>query len=267
MDKFQTWISQGEAPVEEDVLRDFRELPMLQGVAQVLTALERGDPDFITRGPLGSMNLVPGIPNPLSALTRTVERIGDNTVTKTGANYDIYPRDDVIRMTDANELKLGPNGNYDFRWVGMPKGDAGEQMFNAVHNGYLNMVATNVFADNNYAEIPRYDSLGRLVTDGPTYEEAPYTRLYNAFSPMVIGASEDQPAYVDELVRLDWPVPMLPANRVVKGIKLTEMQLSNLVWIAKGNPDQVPANMAELGIVPVNVRVKRRYSSFRDVCF
>ena len=200
----------------------------------------------------------------MSALTRTVERIGDNTVTKTGANYDIYTRDDVIRMTDANELKLGPNGNYDFRWVGMPKGDAGEQMFNAVHNGYLNMVATNVFADNKYAEIPRYDSLGRLVTDGPTYEEAPYTRLYNAFSPMVIGASEDQPAYVDELVRLDWPVPMQPANRVVKGIKLTEMQLSNLVWIAKGNPDQVPANMAELGIVPVNVRVKRRYSSFRD---
>ena len=42
------------------------------------------------------------------------------------------------------------------------------------------------------------------------------------------------------------------------------MQLSNLVWIAKGNPDQVPANMAELGIVPIQVRVNRRYSSFKD---
>ena len=242
----------------------FRELPMLQGVAQVLTALERGDPDFITRGPLGSMNLVPGVPNPFSALTRTVERIGDNTITKTGANYDIYTADDVRRMSDAGDLKLGADGNYDFRWVGMPKGDAGEQMFKAVHDGYLNMVATNVFADNEYAEIPRYDSLGRLVTDGPSYEEAPFTRLYNAFSPMVIGTSDDQPAYVDELVRLDWPVPMQPANRVVKGIKLTEMQLSNLVWIAKGSPDQVPANMAELGIVPIQVRVQRRYSSFKD---
>jgi len=167
-------------------------------------------------------------------------------------------------MSDAGDLKLGADGNYDFRWVGMPKGEAGEQMFKAVHDGYLNMVATNVFADNQYAEIPRYDSLGRLVTDGPSYEEAPFTRLYNAFSPMVVGASDDQPAYVDELVRLDWPVPMQPANRVVKGIKLTEMQLSNLVWIAKGNPDQVPANMAELGIVPIQVRVNRRYSSFKD---
>jgi hypothetical protein len=239
----------------------FRELPMLQGVAEILTALERGDANYITRGPLGSMNLGVPVPNPYSALTRTVERIGDNTVTKTGAPFDIYTVDDVRRLTEDGTLKPGPDGNFDWRLVGLPKGDAGDQFFQAVHDGYLKMVATSVFQDEEYAEIPRYDTLGRLVTDGPTYEEAPYLRLWNAFSPIVISGSEEQEPFVKELVRLDWPLPQPPKN--YKGVVLTEMQISNFMWLAKGNREQVPPNLEGMNLVPVRVRGKAGSQTFQ----
>jgi hypothetical protein len=194
-------------------------------------------------------------------LTRTVERIGDNTVTKTGAPFDIYTVDDVRRLTEDKILKPGPDGNFDWRLVGLPKGDAGDQFFQAVHDGYLKMVATSVFQDEEYAEIPRYDTLGRLVTDGPTYEEAPYLRLWNAFTPIVISGSEEQEPFVKELVRLDWPLPQPPKN--YKGVVLTEMQISNFMWLAKGNREQVPPNLEGMNLVPVRVRGKAGSQTFQ----
>ena len=63
--------------------------------------------------------------------------------------------------------------------------------------------------------------------------------------------SLDQPEWVDELVKLDWPIPQAPSK--VKGVTLTEMQKSNLVWLAKGSPDDLPANLQGLDLRPVVV--------------
>lgn len=243
------------------VRRYFGELPMLQGAADVITALDRGDSDYITSGPLGSMNLGVPVPNPFSALTRTVERIGDNTITTVGAPHDVYTKDDVRRLTESGEMAPGIDGNFDWARVGQAKGIEGDVFHRDVHEMYLRMVATSMGHDEQNAEIPIYDTLGRLVTDGPTFEQNPMLRMWNAFSPIVLSSSEEQEPFVKELVRLDWPLPQPPDN--YKGVELTQMQISNFIWLAKGNRDQLPANLENTNLVPVRVRGKAGSQTFQ----
>ena len=229
----------------------FRELPMLQGVARILTALDTEDFSLISHGPLGSLNLVPGIPNPFSAIMRQADRTVDNRVLRAEAPFEIYTLEEVERLTAAGELKPGPDEDIDYRLVGLPKGGAGDTFMQIVYNAHLDMIDTNLFANNQYAEIPVYDTLGRPRTRGPSFAEAPLLRIYNSISPIVLSESLEQPEWIDELVKLDWPIPQVPGK--VKGIQLTEMQKSNLVWLAKGKPEDMPPNLQDLGLTPVVV--------------
>ena len=245
------------------VRKYFGDLPMLQGAADVITALDRGDSDYITSGPLGSMNLAPPVPvpSPFSALTRTVERIGDNTITTVGAPFDVYTVDDVRRLTESGEMAPGVDGNFDWARVGQAKGIEGDVFHRNVHEMYLRMVATSMGHDEQNAEIPIYDTLGRPVTDGPTFEQNPMLRMWNGFSPIVLSSSEEQEPFVKELVRLDWPLPQPPDN--YKGVELTQMQKSNFIWLAKGNRDQLPPNLEGTNLVPVRVRGKAGSQTFQ----
>ena len=232
----------------------FRELPFLKGMADVISAMTKGDANYLTSGPMGSMNLVPGVPNPASALTRTIERIGDNTVTKAGADFEIYTIDEVRTLTDQRVLKPNQDGSYPYDLVGMPKTEASLKFTELMSNWRYQAIATNPFVDDINAEIPQYDTLGRLKTDGPTFQEAPGIRLWNAISPITISSSEAQPDYVKELIRLDWPIPQAPKE--YKGVALTPLQESNFVWLAKGSKDDMPTNLEGLDKNPVRVRVK-----------
>tara|TARA_E500000178_G_scaffold66602_1_gene63818 strand:- start:5681 stop:8998 length:3318 start_codon:yes stop_codon:yes gene_type:complete len=222
----------------------FKELPFLQGVSNIFLALQRQDATFLYSGPLGSMNLVPGVPNPYSALTRAGERAFDNRITKVNMDFDIYTEDDVVQLTDEGALPKTPDGDYDFRYVGLAKGGLSGDFFRIVENGYNQGIATNIFANNADAEVPLYDTLGRMITDGPTFEQAPFTRLFNAISPIMIGSSEEQPDYIKELARIDWPIPQTPKNYL--GVDLTIAQQSYLVWLAKGDKEDIPPGLAGL---------------------
>ena len=167
------------------------------------------------------------------------------------APFDIYTLEEVERLTAAGELKPGPDEDIDYRLVGLPKGGAGDTFMQIVYNAHLDMIDTNLFANNQYAEIPVYDTLGRPITRGPSFAEAPLLRIYNSISPIVLSESLEQPEWIDELVKLDWPIPQVPGK--VKGIQLTEMQKSNLVWLAKGKPEDMPPNLQDLGLTPVVV--------------
>ena len=169
----------------------FKELPFLQGMSNVFLALQRQDASYLFSGPLGSMNLVPGIPNPLSSAMRAGERVTGPTHHKVNTPFDIYTEADVIADTDAGIIPLGPDGGYDFRRVGMAKGDLGDQAFRAIVTGYGQMVSTNILASNEDAEIEQYDSLGRRIDGGPSFEEAPMLRLFNSMSPIMLSYSSE----------------------------------------------------------------------------
>lgn len=232
----------------------FREMPMLQGVARILTSFDREDFSLITEGPLGSMNLVPGVPNPLSSAQRAVDRMLDNAVVRRGAPFEIYTLEDVQRLTAEGILDPMPDGEIDYRLIGLPKGEPGEIFRRTVYDGFLDMLDTNVFANNPDANIPVYDTLGRPVTRGPSFEENPYLRFNNSVNPIVFSETIKQPEWVEELVKLDWPIP-IPTNKH-KGIALTEMQKANLIWLAKGKMEDIPENLKGMDLDPVTVDLK-----------
>ena len=246
----------------------FKELPFLQGVSDIMLAFQRQDATFLFNGPLGAMNLVPGIPNPYSALTRAGERAFDERKTKVNVPFDVYTLKDVEDLTREKVLPEHPfDGGPDYRRVGLAKGDLGDQFFRMVHNGFNQMVATNILSDSDEAEVPQYDTLGRLVTDGPSFAENPMLRLFNAVSPINISSSDAQPEYVNELIRLDWPIAR--TSEGYEGIDLTVLQQSLLTWLAKGEVDEagavkyIPPQAEEAGFLsPVEVRVDGRRNTF-----
>ena len=239
----------------------FKELPFLQGMSNVFLALQRQDASYLFSGPLGSMNLVPGIPNPLSSAMRAGERVTDPRITKVNEPFDIYTEADVIADTDAGIIPLGPDGGYDFRRVGMAKGDLGDQAFRAIVTGYGQMVSTNILASNEDAEIEQYDSLGRRIDDGPSFEEAPMLRLFNSMSPIMLSYSDEISDVEKELIELDWPLPSTPKS--FKGVELTVKAQSYLVWYAKGREDQRPAGLPE-DALPVVVKINGRRQTFME---
>ncbi len=233
----------------------FRELPMLQGVARVLSSLDREDFSLMTEGPLGSMNLVPGVPNPVSSAQRAVDRALDNAVVRRGAPFEVYTLEDVQRLTAEGILDEMPDGEPDYRLIGLPKGEPGDIFKRAVYDGFLDMMDTNLFSDNMDANIPVYDTLGRPVTRGPTFEENPYLRINNSVNPIVFSETIKQPEWVEELVKLDWPIPIQGNKYSLRGarVALTEMQKSNLIWLAKGKMEDMPENLKGMNVEPVSV--------------
>ncbi len=130
-----------------------------------------------------------------------------------------------------------------------------------VENVFNQGVATNILADSTDAEVPIFDTLGRAVTDGPSFEEAPHIRLFNSVSPIMVSSSEEQPEYIKELARLDWPIPQQPKQ--YKGVDLTTAQQSYMTWIAKGDYEDMPEGLKEIApyIEPV---LNRKGMTFRE---
>ena len=54
-------------------------------------------------------------------------------------------------------------------------------------------------------------------------------------------------------MRLDWPIPQAPKK--YKGVVLSTLQQSNLIWLAKGDREQVPPSLEGLDRTPVRVKV------------
>jgi hypothetical protein len=239
----------------------FKELPFLQGMSNVVLALQRQDATFLFSGPLGSMNLVPGIPNPMSAAMRAGERVMDPRITKVNTDFDVYTEADVIADTDAGIIPKAIGGGYDFARVGLAKGDLGDQAYRAIHTGFGQMVATNILMESGDAEIELYDSLGRRIDDGPSFEEAPMLRLFNAMSPFMLSSSEEIGDVERELIELDWPLPATPTD--FKGVELTVKAQSYLVWYAKGREDQRPEGLPA-NALPVVVKIDGRRNTFMD---
>ena len=123
------------------------------------------------------------------------------------------------------------------------------------------MVSTNLLAEGGDAEIEQYDSLGRRIDDGPSFEEAPMLRLYNAISPMMLSYSEEIGDLERELIRLDWPLPTTPKS--YKNVELTVKAQSYLVWYAKGREDERPEGLPE-DAMPVIVKIDGRRNTFMD---
>ena len=233
----------------------------MQGVSDIFLLCSGKMPAILVSGPLGSMNLVPGVPNPFSSLMRAGDAAIDSRRKKINVDFDIYTEQDVIDLTDAGVLPEAIEGGYNFGYVGLAKGDLGDQFFQTVHQGFNQMIQTNVFADSPDANVPMYDTLGQVLGKGPSLAENPVLAAYNAVSPFMISSSNEQPEYVKELVRIDWPIPQMP--KTYKGIDLTVEQQSLMTWLAKGRAEDAPELFKQMGITePLTVKIDNRRNDF-----
>ena len=214
----------------------YKELPMLQGMSDIVSMLENGSIEQLLRGPAQAATPL-GVPSPVSALQRSVARIEDPT--------RITPRDDLEYYTleevqagakSGNSTFLLPNGETDFRMVGMPKGDLGstfKQLLGAV-DSY--QAQDSMFRDERDLNAVVYDTLGNAVgAEDISIANRPGLAIWNSTTGIRIVPGQELTPTQEELMRLaaqtnGWP---LRNRESYDGMKLGAGAQSDLTNLAK----------------------------------
>lgn len=220
----------------------YRELPMLQGVSEVINVLEaaaRGDAmsvERILRSPAEAATPL-GFPSPISSLQRNIQRAIDPT--------RVVPREDIEYVT-MDSLMAGvaegrrgyvmPDGSPNYRLVGTPVGDAGTVMRQALGAIDAYQARDSVFRDERDLNVPRYDVMGNVVGENDiSISTAPGLAAWNLTTGMTIRQGETPTPLQDELMRLavstGGSVLSNPDRR--QGVRLSPGAQSDLVRIAK----------------------------------
>jgi hypothetical protein len=220
----------------------YRELPMLQGVSEVINVLEaasRGDAlsvERILRSPAEAATPL-GFPSPVSSLQRNIQRAIDPT--------RVVPREDIQYVT-MDDLMAGvaegrrgyvmPDGSPNYRLVGQPAGDAGTVMRQAFEAVDAYQSRDSIFRDELDLNVPRYDVMGNIVGESDiSIETAPGLAAWNLTTGMTIRQGETPTPTQDELMRLavttGGSVLSNPDRR--DGVRLSPGAQSDLVRIAK----------------------------------
>jgi len=218
----------------------YRELPMLQGVSEVINVLEaaaRGDAlsvERMLRSPAEAATPL-GFPSPVSSLQRNIQRAIDPT--------RVVPREDIQYVTMdslmagvAEGRYLMPDGSPNYRLVGTPVGDAGTVMRQALEAIDAYQSRDSIFRDELDLNVPRYDVMGNIVGESDiSISTAPGLAAWNLTTGMTIRQGEMPTPTQDELMRLavttGGSVLSNPDRR--DGVRLSPGAQSDLVRIAK----------------------------------
>lgn len=229
------------------VVNYYKELPMLQGIAQIMDFTDTISIEQIVRSPAVAATPT-GIPNIYSSLQRAVARAIDPT--------RVTPRDDVeyYTMEDAeagfasgDPLFSNPNGSISYRLVGSAKSDAGQQMREAWTMMRAYQQQDSMFADERDLNAVMYDTLGNVMgAEDVSFSTRPGLALWNMMTGAVVKPGRELTAVESEMMRLakdvgGWPITN-PES--IDGIKLGAGAQSDLTRIAK---NEVTLNLYGMG--------------------
>ena len=231
----------------------YKDLSMLQGIADLTAFFEGFDPADISRSYAESASPI-GVPNPLSSLQRMFARLADPTRVKPREDIEYYTIEDVTKTVideDGNEsfaYSLA-DGTPNYAMVGTPKGDIGTKFL-----GYLTHVSAlqskdSFIRDERDLNAVVYDTLGNVKgSDEFSFAANPGAALFSNISGLRLKRGEELENYEKELIRLQrvtnkWP---LTNPQKMGQIKLSYGMQSDLVNLAK---NEITLNTPGFGVL------------------
>lgn len=214
----------------------YKELPMLQGMGDIVAALEYGSVEQLLRGPAQAATPL-GVPSPVSALQRSIARIEDPTRITPRDDMEYYTLEEVQAGAAAgNSTFLLPNGDTDFRMVGMPRGDweaSAKQIFGAL-DAY--QAQDSMFRDERDANAVMYDTLGNVIgAEDVSISNRPGLAIWNSTTGIRIVPGQELTPLQEELMRVaaqtnGWP---LRNRESMNGMRLGAGAQSDLTNLAR----------------------------------
>ncbi len=218
----------------------YKELPMLQGISDLVAYMEGYDLGKLTRSYAESATAV-GLPNPLSSMNRLIQRLIDPT--------GVRPREDIEYYTkeDAESTYIDENGNEQYKYkkvdgsanyniIGLPKTDNGKKIIGFFQEANAFMAKDSFIRDERDYNAVIYDTLGEIRgSDEFSFANRPGAALFSNISGFRLKSGEELQDYEKELIRLNrmtniWP---LSNPKEYKGIKLSYGMQSDLANLAK----------------------------------
>ena len=216
----------------------FQNLPMLQGLADVISLADTGSLASFMRGPSQAATaLGPLVPNPASSLQRGLFRLEDPTVVRPRGDLQYFTLEEVEAGAAAgNQMFLLDDGAINYDLVGLTKGDweeAGREAFGTMSSF---MAQDSFFRDERDKNAVLYDLLGNPVgSEDANIYSRPGLAVWNALTGIRIRPGEDPSPLQDELMRLasvtnDFP---LRNRETYNGLRLGFGAQSDLTNLAK----------------------------------
>lgn len=232
----------------------YKELPMLQGLSDIVFAFEYKDPMRFIRGPAEAatpIGIAPlAIPSPVSSLQRAGGRMVDPRQLRPRQDIEYYTMADIeAKNEDGTFVFAKPDGTPNYNMVGLPKGDFGSKIMSAISVISAYQSKDSVFRDEYDRNVPVYDTLGNEIgANDVSLATKPGLAIFNNLSGIRIREGEEVPDYQAELMRLSsmtggWP---LTNPTSIEGIQLAQGAQSDLVNIAK---NEIEIRQARIGRV------------------
>jgi hypothetical protein len=232
----------------------YKELPMLEGIADVTTFLNTRNPEPLARSYAESMTPI-GLPNPLSSLQRMFQRLADPTPVSPREDFDYWTLEeikqyDLVPDLDENgEPKLDENnkpilkkaykhaksdGTPDYALVGTPKVGWGVKEFFQKMNSL--QAKDSFIRDERDYNVVRYDTFGEVQgEEDVSFANKPGAAIFGALTGIRIKDSSELQNYEKELIRLHDMTNKWPLTNPEKydNITLSYGTQSDLIRLAK----------------------------------
>tara|TARA_R110002167_G_scaffold337247_1_gene544713 strand:+ start:7182 stop:10490 length:3309 start_codon:yes stop_codon:yes gene_type:complete len=218
----------------------YKELPMLQGVADVVSFLDGYDAAKLSRSYAESSTLA-GVPNPVSSLQRMFARLADPTRVRPREDFEYYTLDEVEKIVvDADGKRTFayplPDGTPNYAIVGSQKGGTTEVLMEYFQEMNALQSKDSFIRNERDLNAVVYDTFGNAKgSDEYSFAANPVAAVFSNVSGLRLKRGEKLESYEKELIRLQAMTNKWPLTNPEKmgQIKLSYGMQSDLINLAK----------------------------------
>lgn len=217
----------------------YKELPMLQGIADVVAFLDGYDAAKLARSYAESATPI-GLPNPLSSLQRMFQRLADPTKLQPREDFEYYTLEDVLQFEEQDGRRIykyaKTDGSPNYSLVGTPKTEWYNPFISFAQEMNALQSKDSFFRDERDRNAVMYDTLGEVVGEEEvSFATSPGAAIFSALTGIRIKDGDALQNYEKELLRLhdmtyQWP---LTNPEKFNNITLSYGTQSDLIRLAK----------------------------------
>jgi len=216
----------------------YTQLPMLQGLSDITSAIEDGNITNLVRGPAEAATPLLGFPNPMSGLQRMINRINDPIKTKTTVPLEYYSiKDAKQKKEDGSLVYEHPAGGPDYRIVGLAKNDTTTQFMTIIKQMDAYQSKDSMFRDEKDRNVVLFDTLGNVLgAEDAHWATKPGVALWNNITGIKLKDGAEPSEMERELVRIavntnGWPLTEVTNRKA--NLRLSNRNVSDWVNLAK----------------------------------